>query len=461
MRFDVPNNPVQIVLNDSAFLRAPDPGRAGPDKDFFDGDDQRFLAHQRAMVAALDAIDARLAAAPQGPLAYIPVKMRIEAIAKSYRPNRALFSSDQFPCVGAGAPGELYFRLPRVHLHRLRARMLEATRKSELRKSANGNSYIAVNRQRSELGAIEVLEIAPPNQKRAFSASDAVSALLHPSAASGYVIELFEHAPLQPASADDVLGLHRSFDTLQSLLLSTGGGLYAALLPSPGGVQALEMILTLPGQPPRIEDLRAVRRDLAAVPSRQPLDQDVNRHERVLTSIAEHPLVRRIHPPIMIQPSDTSAAGAGAAFNIPKRVSGATYPKVGVVDTGVASCVNSWIVHRHDFLDLAETDPSHGTLVAGVLVAARIANGNDIGREDDGCDLCDIPLLSTRPFLDVYGSRGFEAFLEELEAALRDARDNHGIRVFNMSLTPPWSKTNTVCTRHVWMKFRIGWVSSL
>ena len=294
-----PNNPVQIVLNDSAFLRAPDPGRAGPDKDFFDGDDERFIAHQRAILAALDAIDARLATAPQGPLAYIRVKMRSEAIAKSYRPNRALFSSDQFPCVGAGAPGELYFRLPRVHLHRLRARMLEATRKSELRKSANGNSYIAVNRQRSELGAIEMLEIAPPNQKRTFSASDAVSALLHPSAASGYVIELFEHAPLQALSADDVLGLHRSFDTLQSLLLSTGGGLYAALLPSPGGVQALEMILTRSGQPPRIEDLRAVRRDLAAVPSRQPLDQDINRHERVLTSVAEHPLVRRIRPPIM------------------------------------------------------------------------------------------------------------------------------------------------------------------
>ena len=36
--------------------------------------------------------------------------------------------------------------------------------------------------------------------------------------------------------------------------------------------------------------------------------------------------------------------------------------------------------------------------------------------------------------MDVYGQRGFEAFLEELEAAIRDARDDFGIRIFNMSL---------------------------
>lgn len=93
----MPNNPVQIVLNDSAFLRAPDAARSGPDKDFFNGDDERFLAHQRVLVAALDAIDAHLATSPQGPLAYVRVRMRMEAIAKSYRPNRALFRPDQFP----------------------------------------------------------------------------------------------------------------------------------------------------------------------------------------------------------------------------------------------------------------------------------------------------------------------------------------------------------------------------
>lgn len=429
----MPNNPVQIVLNDRAFLRAPDPAHGGPDKDFFDGDDARFAAHRDSLIAALDAIDARLASAPEGPLAYVRVKMKQDAIAKSYRPNRALFAPAQFPCVGAGAPGELFFRLPRVYLPRLRARMLGATARSERRRSAKGNFYITVNRERSELGAIESLEIAPAAHKRLFAASDAVSALLHPSAASGYVIELFEQAPLQVAARDDVLGLHRSFETLQRRLLAGGRGLYVALLPSPGGVQALELVLTRSGRPPLIEDLRAVHSDPAKSPEAE-LDSDVDRHERVLTSIAEHPLVRRIRPPIMIQASETSAAPADGVFNIPTRVSGGTYPKVGVIDTGVAACLSGWVVHRHDFLDMGEVDPSHGTLVSGVLVAARDANGNDVGREEDGCSICDIPLLPTRPFMDVYGPRGFEAFLEELEAAIRDARDDFGIRIFNMSL---------------------------
>jgi hypothetical protein len=427
------NNPVQIVLNDDAFLRAPEPGRSGPEKDFFDGNDAKFQAHKVRMLSALDQIDRSLTTSPMGPLAYVRVKMRMEAIAKSYRPNRALLTSDLFPCVGAGAPGELYFRMPRVHLHRLRSRMQQASDHAELRRPSTGGApYLLVNRERSELGAIESIEITPPASKRTFSAADAVSALLHPSAASGYVIELFEQAPLQMSASDDVLGLRQSFDTLQQLLQQTGGGLYAALLPSPGGVQALEIVLTQSRDAPRIEDLRAVQSDL--LPRRELIEEDTTRHEQVLSMIANHSLVRRIRAPIIVLPSETSTANAPDAFNLPKRADHSIYPKVGVVDTGLAAHLDEWIIHRHDFLNAGDFDPKHGTLVSGVLVAARAANGADVGREADGCDLVDIALLPTRPFLDVYGRRGFEAFLEELEAAVREARDTYGFRIFNMSL---------------------------
>jgi len=49
----MPNNPVQIVLNDESYIRAPEPGRAGPDKDFFDGNDRGFAAHKAAMIERL------------------------------------------------------------------------------------------------------------------------------------------------------------------------------------------------------------------------------------------------------------------------------------------------------------------------------------------------------------------------------------------------------------------------
>jgi hypothetical protein len=136
----------------------------------------------------------------------------------------------------------------------------------------------------------------------------------------------------------------------------------------------------------------------------------------------------------MIQATEGASQARSGRFPAPNRVANAIYPKVGVIDTGIASVLAQWVVHRHDFLDTTDTDPNHGTLVAGVLLAARAANGPEIGREADGCDLLDIPLMPRRRFLDVYGPRGFEAFLEELEAAIAEARDNHGIRVFNMSL---------------------------
>jgi len=430
------NNPVQIVLNDEAFLRAPEPGRGGPDKDFFDGDDEKFRTHKAEMIAQLDAIDAALAHAPEGPLTYVRVRMRPEAIAKSYRPSRALLTSDLFPCVGAAAPGELFFRLPRAYLHRLRARFEEAEGRSELRRPRSGGApYLYVSRHRSELGAIESLSTVAADLKRRFSAATAVSTLLSPSAASGYVIELFEDGPLQASSTtDDVLGLRRSFQTLQERLRSLGSGLYAALLPSAGGVQAIELSLTAGSSPALIEDRRVLRHELALILPRQPIDQSIERHEQMLSLLASHPLVRRIRPPVLLEMSEPSSAIGTGTFAVPNRPMNGTFPKVGVIDTGISRHLLDWTIHRHDFLGEGEVDVSHGTQVAGILIGARGANGPIVGAEEDGCDVFDIPMLSTRPFLDVYGPRGFEAFLEELEAAIIEVRDRHGVRVFNMSL---------------------------
>jgi subtilisin family serine protease len=431
----MPNNPVQIVLNDDSFIRAPDPGRAGPDKDFFEKNDHSFAQHRAAMIARLDEIDGMLASSRFGPVTYVRVRMRSEAIAKSYRPNRALFLADQFPCVGAGAPGELFFRVPRVHLGRLRTRFEAAELSGETRISSKTHKpYHYITRPRSELGAIESIEIASPEGKRGFAAAAAVDAMLDPSAASGYIVELFEQRPLDVVSSADILGMRQSFDTLQHDIAQFGDGMYAALLPSPGGAPSLELLITSAPSRPLIEDLRAVRGELTLAPLAGKVDTNVDRHERVLTAIAAHPLVRRIRFPVLLQPSDAPSIPTTAAFAVPTRVANGVYPKVGVIDTGVSPLFSSWVRDRYDYLDEHGCDPTHGTLVAGILVGARGHNGINIGCESDGCDIVDIPLMPRGRFLDVYGQRGFEAFLEELEAAIIEARDNHNVRVFNMSL---------------------------
>ncbi|WBO23365.1 S8 family peptidase [Sphingomonas abietis] len=431
----MPNNPVQIVLNDDSFIRAPDPGRAGPDKDFFEKNDQAFLKHKLTLLTRLDEIDARLAASRFGPVTYVRVRMRVEAIAKSYRPNRALFLADQFPCVGAGAPGELFFRMPRIHIARLRGRFETAEPAGETRiSSKTGKPYHYVTRARSELGAIESIEITSPEGKRGFAAAAAVDAMLDPSAASGYIVELFEQRPLEVTSSADILGMRQSFETLQHDIAQLGNGTYAALLPSPGGVPSIELLVTTAPTRPLIEDRRAIRGELSLVPPVADVDADVSRHEHVLTVIAAHPLVRRIRFPVLLQPSDAPTATAPGNFEVPARVATGAYPKVGVIDTGICPLFAGWVRDRYDYLDVDDCDPTHGTLVAGILTGARGHNGTEIGRELDGCDIVDIPLLPRGRFLDTYGQRGFEAFLEELEAAVVEARDDHNVRIFNMSL---------------------------
>lgn len=431
----MPNNPVQIVLNDDAFLRAPDPKRGGTDKDFFEGRDDAFVEHRDGLIRQLARIENEVTASPYGPLCYLRVRMRAEAIAKSYRPNRAVFIADQFPCVGAGAPGELFFRAPLIHFSRLRTRIASAEDRGETRRSRRtGKPYHYITRTRSEVGAIETVEIAPSDRKRGFSSSDAVTAMSDPRAASGYIVELFESQPLISAGDGDAIGFRRSVASLQSIFLETGAGLIATLLPSPGGVPSIEVLLTTSPAPPRIEDRRLVRTEPVERLAPAIFDQNVERHEALLHRLAAHPLVRRIRFPVLLQPTNVQVGSIAAHFSVPHRVPDGRYPKVGVIDTGVANPLGAWIASRYDFLAQTDCDPAHGTMVAGVLIGGRAANGPALAREDDGCDVVDIPLMPRGRFLDTYGQRGFEAFLEELEAAVTEARDQHGVRIFNMSL---------------------------
>lgn len=431
----MPNNPVQIVLNDEAFLRAPDPKQGGADKDFFEDRDADFVQHRNTLLSRVATIEKEVRASPYGPLCYVRVRMRPEAIAKSYRPNRAIFVPDQFPCVGAGAPGELYFRAPLIHFHRLQARIAGAEDRGEPRVSRqSGKPYHYVTRARCEVGAIEIMELAPSILKRPFSTEAAIAALSDPRAASGYLVELFESEPLIASGDHDALGFRRSVASLQNILVEGGPGLAATLLPSPGGAPAIEVILTTSGDAPRLEDRRIIQVGLRAITTAVRIDQNASRHEAMLQRLADHPLVRRIRFPIMIEVAEAQSAATPAPFPPLHRQPDGRYPKVGVIDTGIASPLASWVLDRHDFLDATECDPTHGTMVAGVLVGARVSNNPELGREDDGCDLVDLPLMPNVPFLSVYGQHGFEAFLQELEAAIGEARDRFGIRVFNMSL---------------------------
>lgn len=434
----MPNNPVQIILNDRDFHQAPDPGQPPRNKDFFDGADRAFVAHQASLLAAIDGVINDIRNSPYGPAAYLKVQMRNEALAKSYRPVWRLFKPDQFPCVGADAVGTLYFRAPLIYLHALRQRIVEAEATVEIKiRRTDGLPYKAPSTARAEVGAIESIAIAPPEQKRAFSTSAALAALADPRAVSGYQVELFE-TPSDRVIADDPLGRIALRRSLEQLLLSLGMGARSFLAFEVGRTPVLEVQLTTQPEEALIDNRAGVAgSDTRVALSAYSMDRNPERNEAALTALQKHPLVRAILPPVLLELTDDNSVPRSdedtTPVSVPARQDQSIYPVVGVIDSGVSSVLDGWVVGRFDYLSPGEYDTAHGTNVAGLLTIGQTLNSPAVAPEANGCLLFDIPLYPSGSFMARY-PRGFSDFLEEIEQAVAEARSERGVRVFNLSI---------------------------
>ncbi len=426
----MPNNPVQIVLNDRDFIQPADKGRAGEEKDFFEGKDAAFAKHKAELVAQVDAAINEIKAWRYGPAGYLRVRLREGAIARSYRPNRVLFTFAEFPCVGADAVGELYFRAPLHFLPLLRNRIAEAQASPPRRVSrTSGREYLAVDRIRCEVGAVTSIEIAPSDAKRRFSPEAAVQDYAESKEDFGYLVELFE-TPERGEIRDDRLGRQALTHSLLSLLASLGQGARTTILPPAGRTPVLELQLTRDQTPALIEDRSTIPVSMARLPAPAPADLDVTRHAATLNALAEHPLVRRIERPIRLTVM-ADAAGPSPLqpqpAQIPLRIADNIYPRIAVVDTGVSDTFADWIVHRHDFLQPHHYDSVHGSKVAAVAIMGNSLNGAANSPEADGCEIVDVPLRPTGPC-------SFMEFISELDAAVDEIANDHGVRIINLSV---------------------------
>lgn len=429
----MPNNPVQYIANGDDFIQDRDPGRKGEEKDFFENRDAAFKVHQDALVQAIEAIDDSITRAGHGPATYVRVTLREAALAKSYRPNAALLTADRFPCVGAGAIGEMFFFLPQVQIPELIARIRRAEPIVPATTSKAGRVYRTTTRLRSEVGAIETIEILPAADKRLFSATVAVQAFFDPHTFPGYQVELFEVPPLK-AIETDRWGRRQLFESLFHMLLSLGDGARSFLLPDVGRTPMLEVQLTRSTDTATLADLRQPVTLSAGVPATTAdIDLSVDRHEAALNQLAAHPLVRRIDPPVQLTLEQKDKPVAAKSFLLPAPATGAAYPRIGVIDSGVSPALQAWTIGRFDHLKPDQVDAAHGTNVAGIIVAGQAANGLAIAPEPDGCEIYDLALFPKLPFNMVYGG-GFADFLEEVEQGIREAKHDHGIRIFNMSI---------------------------
>jgi subtilisin family serine protease len=416
-------NPVQVILNTRDYFTIPDSNRGGHAKDFFEGRNEEFAKHQGKLLKQVYSIQT---AFQQSGLrsGVVKVTLRRDAWAKSHRPQRSLFPPDTRPCVAASNLGELFYSISEEDLTDLQERISAAEPETRYRESEDGSRHAAPSNQRSEVGAVESIELPRSHDKRRFSVEEAVEWLSDPRTSSAYFVEFFS------PPTDFLPELARQyFQRVTSSILSevTDRGLTVDIFPvdirnseqsyKGSGVFGIKLISPTPE--------RIFVRNAEA-------------HSTLLGILGTHPYVRRITlPPIISAARLQTSSVHHLQKPLPGRNANSLYPKVGIIDGGVAQGFGAWRIGAHEVIAPDHQDLEHGSFIAGLLIGAQNANSSSVYGEPDGCDLFDISILpdTSRPAtFETYYPKGIVDFLEELDAAVETAHQQHSVRVFNMSL---------------------------
>src|SRR3569832_1639686 len=168
------------------------------------------------------------------------------------------------------------------------------------------------------------------------------------------------------------------------------------------------------------------------------LDFSKDAHGALLKILQEHPLVKRINLPPIILESDFKHESIGKPVKLPTKQSGTRYPKGGIIDGGISNILAEWKIGTIDILADEHKSLDHGTFIGGLLVGTKnCGNSNEVAKEQDGCELCDISVFPDDDIAKVfeqYYPGGVLSFFEELENVVSVAKSQHGIHIFNMSL---------------------------
>ncbi|SFT26587.1 S8 family peptidase [Methylobacterium sp. yr668] len=450
--------PIQIILNTEDFEQKRDVGGGGPRRDFFAHRDAEFRAHKRMLITQLATVGAIIRDQPQGPMGVIKVILRRDAWAKSHRPFRALFKPERITLVGGGDLGELYFEatLPVLEaIAREIARAEEFTRTKLDEKT--GRQVPHPTSLKSETGAVERIELYGPEDRRDFSVEAAVTWLSNPVTGSSYQVELFEVPP--PHETWDAKGEARRqlYRTFIEGLTAIGQGLSVYRLPR--GEHEDPQIAVRVAQtaaPAMVQLARPQQVDRRRGRELAPFDADMSRHRRLLSFLDKHPLVRRVElPPIITrttvggrlgrQESAGPTAGRPNNVTLPTRDARRTYPKMGIIDGGVGDALADWIIGRWDVLSDEHIDADHGSFIGGLAVAGSLLNPN-VCPEPDGTEIVDLAVLpdtNANGAFPSYYPDGIEQFFQEIDYAVADAKAQHNVRVFNMSLNVQLPATPT------------------
>lgn len=430
-------SPIQIILNPENFEEAREASGGGPRKDFFAGRDSEFKEHKASLIAQLEAIADELQKAKHTDLGYVKVSLSRKAWAKSHRPLKVLFKPERTPIVGATDLGVMLFEVRPRTLLQIARNIAEAEEGTKLRFVASlGKEIPYPSTRRSETGAIEKIEMFGEADRRDFSLEDALAWLSRPLTGGGYEVELFDTLPSR-GTLDALDESHRRlFQSFAEGLTALGEGFSVTRIATRVRAQPLlsmrvsrstsgPMLRLTP--PPQSER----RREVA------PFDPSEERHQRLLSFLGGHPLVRRIAlPGIVVRSTTQQGRLRPVGVTIPTRNARITYPKIGVIDGGLGAALSDWVIGRWNILADEDADYRHGSFIGGLAVLGRSLNGKQCCPDSDGAELVDLAIFPNErsgAFASYY-PEGLPQFFDEVETAIGEVRAQHGVRIFNMSL---------------------------
>lgn len=382
--------------------------------------------------------------ATESKLGFVRVQVREQALAKSHRPTRVLFTADRgLPLVASENNGELIFQATSSALMRL-ANDIEA--KAELNvkvitSEETGEEKFKVSKHRSEVGSIASIRLNDNQDRVAFSARDALTWMQQPHVLGGYIVELFqadtvaapEGARIEMTSLREDLEaigqglLVRTFDSgrplkgrasTSAMSISFRDGLEGTQVELPFDVRPGAIALDPPGRARRPVGYAA----------------DIEMHHALLATLSEQALVRRVELPPLVEASPADSGGTFIEAKLAQPVSDVNYPVVGIIDGGVSrAALGKWVVADAGLVPDAHKDLGHGSFIAGLVSGAAALNKNlQSSVEPTGCKVFDLDIFPTREFRAEYYD-DVEFFFDLLDEKVKRAKLEHRVRVFNLS----------------------------
>ncbi len=441
-----PTKPIQVFLDTKQFIQRESQRSGGGNKDFFAGNNKGFIRHKEKMQQQMADV-AEIMERQEQAGGFVIVQMREDALAKSYRPITLFSPNNSFGLVGGGDIGEMFYQCTPQAFHTL-SNIVEkkAEHKPRLAKNkTTGDMEERVSSYRSELGGIDNIRLPEAADKIKFSASDAIEWLQKPNVLGGYVVELY-----RPDWNTHPTVVRQMFIEFRNTLELFGGLIAVPVFREKKRSHGLMAIsidlieasfpsyvqLPMSGETPiQKSDTTDPSQDGRSFPER---DFTIERHQHLIDLLAKEPLVRCIDLPLLLEsPSSNIEQGADIEFPLPEK--NKDYPIVGIVDGGIAdvSPLSEWCAGTNDIVGPDDRDYSHGTFIAGLVSGGRRLNPHiDATIERDGCRFYDLVLMPRAGMLKSYYPTPDE-FFDQLDTAVQHAKDNNGVRVFNLSLGSP------------------------